>query len=231
MLQQLVRPPTASPLSLRACLVIATVFWIHVSIARSARWELLRQAIADAGISPPDQIALTSALLFVPLWLLSIVSWRVGYDLGRWPKVVAAHLALALAFGATCRFAMFMALTLLHDVSFIDAMRILDGLDSDRATKFWVAGIVEHSAQYLVLQGILTGAAFYVRLKEEQALRERLAREYDRTRLQVLRMQTNPHFLFNTLSAIAGLIRPQPQAAEAMVTRLGELFRATLIER
>jgi hypothetical protein len=231
MLQRLFRPHAASPLSLKACLVIATVFWIHVSIARSARWELLRQAIADAGISPPDQIALASALLFIPLWLLCIVSWRVGYELSRWPKILAANLSLALVFGTMCRFAMFTALTLLHEVSFMDAVRILDGIDSERTTKFWAAGMIEYGAQYLVLQGILAGAAFYVRLREEQALRERLAREYDRTRLQVLRMQTNPHFLFNTLSAIAGLIRPQPQAAEAMVTRLGELFRATLAER
>jgi LytS/YehU family sensor histidine kinase len=44
-------------------------------------------------------------------------------------------------------------------------------------------------------------------------------------------MQTNPHFLFNTLSAIAGLINARPAAAQSMVAQLGELFRATLEER
>jgi hypothetical protein len=50
-------------------------------------------------------------------------------------------------------------------------------------------------------------------------------------RPQVLRMQTNPHFLFNTLSSIAGLVQTRPAAAQSMATRLGELFRATLADR
>jgi two-component system LytT family sensor kinase len=70
-----------------------------------------------------------------------------------------------------------------------------------------------------------------VRARAEQALRERMARRYDQARLQALRVQTHPHFLFNSLSAIAGLIRSEPDAAEAMVTRLGDLFRATLGNR
>jgi len=78
---------------------------------------------------------------------------------------------------------------------------------------------------------MLFGAGAFVRLKDESAARDRLAHEYDRARLQALRMQTNPHFLFNTLTAIAGLINARPAAAQSMVTQLGELFRATLEER
>jgi LytS/YehU family sensor histidine kinase len=91
--------------------------------------------------------------------------------------------------------------------------------------------MIEDAAHYLMLQGIIAGAAFYVRARAEQSLRERIAAEYDRARLQVLRMQTNPHFLFNALSAIAGLIRSRPDSAESMVTGLGQLFRATLVDR
>jgi sensor histidine kinase YesM len=124
-----------------------------------------------------------------------------------------------------------MSTAMLRDMTLMQAIQLYDGANPVRGIKLWGSSMVEDAAQYLVLQGILTGAAFYVRLKAEQALRERLASEYDRARLQALRMQTNPHFLFNTLSAIAGLIRTRPEGAESMVTQLGELFRATLVDR
>jgi signal transduction histidine kinase len=49
-----------------------------------------------------------------------------------------------------------------------------------------------------------------------------------RAELKALRAQINPHFLFNALNAIAGLIRTEPEAAEETVERLAEVFRYTL---
>jgi LytS/YehU family sensor histidine kinase len=48
-------------------------------------------------------------------------------------------------------------------------------------------------------------------------------------RLQALRMELNPHFLFNALNAVSGLVRrDERDAAVTMLARLGELLRATL---
>ncbi len=49
-----------------------------------------------------------------------------------------------------------------------------------------------------------------------------------RAELKALRAQINPHFLFNALNAIAGLIHDQPALAEETVERLAEVFRYTL---
>jgi two-component system LytT family sensor kinase len=50
-----------------------------------------------------------------------------------------------------------------------------------------------------------------------------------RAELQALRMQLNPHFLFNTLHSIGGLIRENnQQAAIRMISGLGDLLRQTL---
>ncbi|HXK04815.1 MAG TPA: histidine kinase [Verrucomicrobiae bacterium] len=50
----------------------------------------------------------------------------------------------------------------------------------------------------------------------------------DRAELKALRAQINPHFLFNALNAIAGLIHTNAAAAEDTVEHLAEVFRYTL---
>lgn len=46
--------------------------------------------------------------------------------------------------------------------------------------------------------------------------------------LEMLRYQVNPHFLFNTLTTVRGLILTEPDVARSMVTELGVFLRATL---
>jgi two-component system, LytTR family, sensor kinase len=47
-------------------------------------------------------------------------------------------------------------------------------------------------------------------------------------RLETLRMQLNPHFLFNTLHAISSLVERDPRGVRRMIARLSELLRYTL---
>ena len=46
--------------------------------------------------------------------------------------------------------------------------------------------------------------------------------------LRALRAQINPHFLFNALRAIAGLIPSQPELAHQTMENLAQVFRYTL---
>src|SRR6266513_5199202 len=72
------------------------------------------------------------------------------------------------------------------------------------------------------------GWHYYRRNREREAQASALATELVRARLDVLRMQLNPHFLFNTLHAISALIHEDPEAADRMVARLSELLRLSL---
>jgi two-component system LytT family sensor kinase len=58
----------------------------------------------------------------------------------------------------------------------------------------------------------------------EAQLEARLAQ----AQLQSLRLQLQPHFLFNTLNMISSVIYEDPRAADEMISRLGDLLRATL---
>ncbi len=48
--------------------------------------------------------------------------------------------------------------------------------------------------------------------------------------LEMLKHQLNPHFLFNSLSALRGMIIPEPVKAKEMVTQISEILRYSLIE-
>lgn len=60
-------------------------------------------------------------------------------------------------------------------------------------------------------------------LRAEQAQREAL-----QAQLSVLQAQTNPHFLFNALNSVAGLIDEDPGAAERALEKMSRLFRYAL---
>jgi signal transduction histidine kinase len=64
-----------------------------------------------------------------------------------------------------------------------------------------------------------------VRFRERE---EQLRILAGRAELKALRAQINPHFLFNALNAIAGLIHTNAAAAEETVEQLAEVFRYTL---
>jgi hypothetical protein len=223
-------PDVPPALSLRATLTIASLFWIYSCIAVVLRLELTRQGLSGKG--PTVGVITTCCLLLYPvLCALTYLSWRAGYDSARWVRLVLVNFVLACIFGSMSRPAYVLANAMQRDMTLAEANERINGKDFDKAVKLWGSSFVEDAALYLMLQAMLFGAGAFVRLKDESAARDRLAHEYDRARLQALRMQTNPHFLFNTLNAIAGLINARPAAAQSMVTQLGELFRATLEER
>jgi hypothetical protein len=62
------------------------------------------------------------------------------------------------------------------------------------------------------------------RLEEAASLRTQLAE----ARFSVLQNQLNPHFLFNTLNAVATLVERDPRGVRRIISRLSELLRATL---
>src|SRR5207237_7040047 len=69
---------------------------------------------------------------------------------------------------------------------------------------------------------------YYEKFRDRELLASQLGAQLAQTQLQVLRMQLQPHFLFNTLNAIAALMHRDTRLADRMIARLGELLRATL---
>ena len=72
---------------------------------------------------------------------------------------------------------------------------------------------------------------YQARLDEARRLQAEAARLHAQladARLNALRTQLNPHFLFNTLNAISTLVEEDPGGVRRMIARLGDLLRHTL---
>ncbi len=72
------------------------------------------------------------------------------------------------------------------------------------------------------------GYHFYHRYKDREQVASRLQAQLAQAELQVLKMQLQPHFLFNTLHAISSLMHKDLDAADEMMSRLGDFLRYTL---
>lgn len=106
--------------------------------------------------------------------------------------------------------------------------RVLRGITEGGDAYFQISDL---AAQYLIFWAIVlaTHAWLYYRDVQDRELRAaQLETLLARTRLQMLNMQLQPHFLFNTLNTIAELVHQEPSAAERMIGGLSHLLRETL---
>jgi two-component system LytT family sensor kinase len=72
---------------------------------------------------------------------------------------------------------------------------------------------------------------FYVKITENQQLKESysdLQTQHLNSQLTALMNQINPHFFFNTLNTLSGLIQENPEKSELFIDKLSQVFRYIL---
>ncbi len=87
----------------------------------------------------------------------------------------------------------------------------------------------------VLMAGFARSYYFQQKARQEEAERleqrtEALETQLTAARLEALRMQLNPHFLFNTLHAVSTLVDRDPAGVRRMIARLSELLRHVLDE-
>jgi signal transduction histidine kinase len=81
---------------------------------------------------------------------------------------------------------------------------------------------------YWAIVGVALAAVYYREAQERALAAAKLETKLVESHLQTLQSQLHPHFLFNTLHAISTLMHRDVDAADRMISRLGELLRMTL---
>ena len=79
-----------------------------------------------------------------------------------------------------------------------------------------------------VLAAVVDNLHLQARRREQEQRAHQLSLHASRSELKALRAQINPHFLFNALNAIAGLIHRHPDRADRTIEQLADVFRYAL---
>ena len=94
------------------------------------------------------------------------------------------------------------------------------------------SGALYHAFVLVAWSVLYVGARQHVQLQAERERTLRAEALASEARLQALRYQINPHFLFNTLNAVSTLVVERHTAeATRMIARLSDFLRLTLDER
>jgi len=81
---------------------------------------------------------------------------------------------------------------------------------------------------YWIILGGLQAYQYYERYMNSELRLERLEHSFSEARLNALRMQLDPHFLFNALNTISSHVERDPKLTRRMIEHLGDLLRMSL---
>lgn len=84
---------------------------------------------------------------------------------------------------------------------------------------------------YWVIFGVRQTFCYYQHYLASELRVARMQRSFSEARLNALRMQLDPHFLFNALNTISSQVGRDPRLARKMIEHLGDLLRLSLDAR
>ena len=198
-----------------ACVTPAVLFVVQGYVSaklngRTTRWQ-------DAIFSAGDWLAL-GPLTFIPYRMAGWFPLRRS----RWAKSLAMHGLGTLAFSlAWATLGMVLGL----------ALHRFPG-EKPYAVSYanWILITIPFGALiYFGMLGCVYAYGYFVEVQQREADAARLAAQLAEVRLGALRMQLNPHFLFNSLNAVLVLVRDREMAAAArMLELISDVLRQVL---
>lgn len=216
-------------------LFLIFVFWTSLATLAAVNRLLEPRGFGFRGISPVGPIALA----FIESWswaaLTPFVFWlssRFSMERSRW----VVHIPALLAIGVVISVIVYSGLAETREQFFETAVAhrppptLFAPLRDIGRFRF-----VNHFLVFVAV--LIAGYArkYFIRdqmrIQEASALGARAALlqvQLADARLDALRMQLNPHFLFNTLHAISALVERDPAGVRRMIARLSELLRLTM---
>jgi two-component sensor histidine kinase len=201
---------------------IAAVF--AVPAALSVLQVYIRSKMEPHGIRWQDLVYASCNWLLVGLFTPLIYQFGKLFPFSRphlkaWLVVHSAG-ALGLCVGVTSL--LFCVGMLLHTVPSHGSLF--------RQYLVWMlSGLPFLASIYFALLGCVHAYSYFIEAKRREADAARLEAQLAEARLGALRMQLNPHFLFNSLNALSALVREQDTpAASRMLELIADVLRQVL---
>jgi len=159
-------------------------------------------------------------VIFVPL--IIYLANRCRIERGKWKANLSIHVLTGFLIGIIHR-----VISFSFYVLFVTPEKVADGLSVIFAAKILV-GSFDGVVIYWLIIGVYYSFDYYRQFREHKLIAAQLETQLAQAQLQALKMQLQPHFLFNTLHAISALMDDDIKAARLMLVRLSELLRQTL---
>ncbi|MFA5848977.1 MAG: histidine kinase [Bacteroidales bacterium] len=84
------------------------------------------------------------------------------------------------------------------------------------------------SVANIILMAIMEGWQFSMESTKARIRAEKLERELSQVRFEVLKSQINPHFMFNSLNVLSGLIENDVKRAQKFIDEFSQIYRYVL---
>ena len=154
-------------------------------------------------------VAISCCVVIVMIWLHKKYPWRQG---------VLKRLSLEILLTYSTAFILSALLTAFLSPLFPD-----NPLSTSIPRNFLIAFLFNSA-----LVAITEGVFFFRQWKESAVAAERFKKESIKAQLENLRSQVNPHFLFNSLNTLSGLIDMDKDLSKEFVDNLSKVYRYVL---
>jgi two-component system, LytTR family, sensor kinase len=155
-------------------------------------------------------------------WLMVIVDSRLPVAPNQLGSRIVWHLPLSIAFTILYAYLMSALAALLGNGDFRAVFTTAILLRAMQGMLLWSLLV------YWMILGGWLAKQYYQRYLLSELQRERMERLTTEARMHALRLQLDPHFLFNTLNTISSQVESDPKLARAMIEHLGNLLRMSL---
>jgi signal transduction histidine kinase len=197
--------------------VLAALFWTLLSVF----FSLPNLAAGKGLISMRGIFAWCWSWGLVAPFILAF-DRRLPFSGKQIARRISAHLLAGLLFTAAYHYVNFVALAAF-------GIGTWEALSISKSFALWTFDDAIWSwFFYWVIVAALQAHAYYRRYLSTELRLERMERSCTEARLNALRMQLDPHFLFNALNTISSHVERDPKLTRRMIEHLGDLLRRSL---
>ena len=201
-------------------LAIIFAFWTFLAVLSSVNWLLDPRGPAFRPMDPTRPIAMA----FIESWTWAALT-PVIFALST--RFTLKRAALLIVIGILVSIGVYLLLAFIREEMFEPfRYRPFRGVSEIARMRF-----VPQLLFYFAILAAGFAREYFLRDQERQAHAVNLQAQLAEARLDALRMQINPHFLFNTLHAISALVDRDPAGVRRMIARLSDLLRTTTDSR
>lgn len=163
--------------------------------------------------------AVVGGILFFPT--LALVR-RLPLTRGRWGRRLPVYLGFFLLFGPAATTMMWGSRLLLYPLAG------LGHFDYGVMPLRYLMELPMQAIAFSVMVGAIHAVDAFRAAREREVRAAMLSSHLARAQLKGLRLQLQPHFLFNALNTVSSTMYTDPAAADEILDRLAELLRASL---